>query len=299
MSQSLSKASAPSTATAFGALARQESLHYLRHPLFIIGVVLTAAICVSGPDKSSSSLFHVIVPAAALGVFGLLVMAGMVRRSDKAHAAAGAVVVTERTRTLALATSVVVPFTAGLMFFAWSVWAWNDSPPADYAVPFGGIVGDAWVYAVMFALGPLAAAGGPILGLVIGRWVHFRGAAIISAVLLIMVTIVMQGLIEPLRYIRVFMPWTFFGGPYGVDGDAERWMILTGSPQWYCLYLVALCVLGVLVAMLHDREQPRDGLKKLAVGVAVVALALGTLSMTMGVQETHVNPIPSPAASND
>ena len=89
-----------------------------------------------------------------------------------------------------------------------------------------------------------------------------------------MLTIVMQGIVEPLRYVRVFWPWTYFGGPLGVDGDPERWVIMTGSPLWYCAYLVALCALGVVVAMLHDREQPRDGLVKLAVGLLVVALAL-------------------------
>ena len=113
---------------------------------------------------------------------------------------------------------------------------------------------------------------------------------------MIMVTIVMQGIVEPLRYVRVFWPWTYFGGPMGIEGDPERWVILTGSPQWYCLYLAALCALGVVVALLHDREQPREGLKKLAAALVVVALALGTLSMTMGVQEMKVNPLPSPAA---
>jgi ABC-type branched-subunit amino acid transport system permease subunit len=116
------------------------------------------------------------------------------------------------------------------------------------------------------------------------------------AVLLVMATIVMQGVIEPLRYVRVFMPFTWFGGPNGIDGDPERWMIMTGSPQWYCLYLVALCVLGVLVAALHDREQPRGTLLKAAGATAVVAVALGSLSMTMGAQEELVNPLPSPAA---
>lgn len=283
-------------ALTFGALSRQEIISYLKHPLFIVGVLLTALVCVMGPDDDSSSLFHVIVPAAALGVFGLMVMAGLVRRSDKAHEAAGAVAVSERTRTLALASAVVVPLTAGLLFFAWAVWAWNDSPPADYAVPFGGIVGDGWAYAVMFALGTMSAVGGPILGLVIGRWARFRGAAVLAAVFLVMATIVMQGLIEPLRYVRVFMPWTYFGSPLGVEGDPERWIIMTGSPQWYIVYLAALCVLGVLVALLHDREQARAGLARVAAGVAVLALAFGTLAMTTGVDEEHVNPIPSPGA---
>jgi hypothetical protein len=280
--------------TAFSALAMHEIKRYLRHPLFLIGAALTVAAVVMGPDRISSSLFHVIVPATTLGLFGLLVMVSLVHGSDSANAAAGAVVASERTRTLALATAAVVPFVGGLLFFAWAVWAYHDSPPLRGSMPFGG-VGDGWVYALLFALGTLSCVGGPILGLVIGRWLRFRGAGVVCAVLLVMATIVMQGIVEPLRFVRVFMPWTYFGGPYGVEGDPERWLILTGSPFWYCLYLVALCVIGVLVALLHDREQPRDGLVKV-LGVAVaVALVLCILAMTTGVQEVLVNPMPGRA----
>jgi hypothetical protein len=279
---------------ALPSLARHEIKRYLRHPLLLIGAALTIAACAMGPDKTSSSTFHVIVPATCLGVFGLLVMVSLVRGSDQANEAAGAVVASERTRTLALAASTVVPFSCGLLFFAWAVWAYHDQPPLASTIPFGD-VGDAWVYAVLFALGTISCVGGPILGLVIGRWLPFRGAGIVSAVLLVMATIVFQGIVEPLRYVRVFMPWTYFGGPYGVEGEPERWLIITGSPFWYCAYLVALCVIGVIIAMLHDREQSRQTLFRVLAGVAVLAVVLCVLAMTTGVQEVMVNPLPGKA----
>jgi hypothetical protein len=284
----------PTGATAFRALAAQEIKNYLRHPLFVVGVLLTAiSVVFIGPDDADSSLFQVLVPATALGIFGVMVMAGLVRRSDRAHSAAGAVVVSERQRTCALASAVVVPFTVGLLWYAWAIWAWHAHPAQPNTVP--SEIGDGWAYAVMFALGVISTVGGPVLGLVVGRWLRFRGAALLVAVLLVMVTIVMQGGIEPLRYVRVFMPFTWFGGPNGVEGDPERWVVFTGSPYWYCAYLAALCAIGVLVAVLHDREQPRRGLAKVTAAVAVVALALGTLSMTTGVQDEIVNPLPGPA----
>jgi hypothetical protein len=161
-------------------------------------------------------------------------------------------------------------------------------------MPFGE-VGDGWVYAMLFAIGTLSTLGGPILGLVVGRWLQFRGAAILCSVGLMLLTIFFQGIVEPVRTIRVFWPWTYFGGPYGVDGDPERWLVLTGSPQWYCAYLVVLCALGVVVAALHDREVPRAGLAKVGGGLAAVALVLGTITMVTGPEEL-VNPLPSPAA---
>ena len=115
-----------------------------------------------------------IVPATSLGIFGIMVMDGLVRRSDQAHAAAGTVVLSERDAHLALAMRPVVPFTAGLVFFAWAVWEYQAHPPQDYTMPFGD-VGDGWVYAMLFALGTLSTLGGPILGLVVG--VGCRSAA--------------------------------------------------------------------------------------------------------------------------
>ena len=279
--------------SALATLARHEIVAYLKHPLFLFGVALMA-VAVAFGDDDSSSLFYVIVPATCLGIFGLMVMAGLVRRSDQAQAAAGTVVLSERERTYALASAAVVPFTVGLTFFAWAAWEYHAHPPLDYTMPFGD-VGDGWVYAMLFALGTLSTLGGPILGLVIGRWLPFRGAAILCSVGLILFSIFFQGIVEPVRTFRVFWPWTYFGGPYGVDGDPERWLILSGSPQWYCLYLIVLCALGVVLAALHDRESPRAGLARLAGVLAVVAVVLATISMVTGPEE-QTNPLPSPAS---
>lgn len=276
-------------------LAFQEIRRYATHPLFLLGLVLVTAATATGPDEYTSSLGHDIVPSTGFGVLGLLVMGSLVRSSDKAAASAGVVAASERTRTLALASAVVVPLAASLLWFTWAVWAYTSHPPTPNGLPFGG-VGASWSYSVLFAVGVLASVGGPLLGLLVGRFLNFRGAAPMAAAVLVLFTIVMQGLIEPLRYIRVFAPWTRFGGPYGAEGDNDRQVIFTGSPQWYVAYLVALCVLGVILALLHDREAPR---RRMLLGfaiVGVVALVLGTLAMTQGVQELMVNPLPSGSA---
>jgi hypothetical protein len=278
--------------SALATLARHEIVAYLKHPLFLVGLALTIIEMVLVDEDSIAPA--PIVPATCLGIFGLLVMTGQVRRSDQAQAAAGTVVLSERERTYALACAAIVPFTAGLLVFGWAVWHYHAHPPQDYTIPFGG-VGDGWVYAMMFALGTLSALGGPILGLVVGRWLQFRGAAIVTSVVVILLTVVFQGLVEPVRPFREFWPWTYFGGPLGVDGDFDRWLILSGSPQWYCLYLVALCVLGVIVAALHDRELPRAGLVRLGAVIAVGGIVLATLSAVTG-PDQMVNPIPSPSA---
>lgn len=275
-----------------GQLARKEIARYASHPLFLAGVALIALSSIGKPDGNMSSLGNVIAPAAGLGVIGLLVMAALTRTSDQIASAAGAVVVSERTRTLGLVCALVVPFAAGLCWLGWAIWAYRHWPVPAHGAPFGGI-GDGWVVANLIALGLIPSLGGPILGLLLGRWLPRRGAAPLFAVLLVTETIIMQGLFEPLRYIRLVAPWTYFAGPYGVPGDADRMAILTGSPQWYCVYLLALCALGVVLALLHDRERPRRQLLVALAVIVVLAVTSAVLAITTGVPEVMINPLPS------
>lgn len=208
--------------TVLPSLAAQEIVRYLRHPLFWLGVVLTAATCVLGRDPLTSSLLNVIAPAAGLGLFGLIIMSSLARGSDRAAAAAGGVSVPERTRTLALACAAVVPLTAAMGWLTWAVWAYRTTGVPAPGLPFGD-VGDGWAYAVLVDLGVLAAVGGPLVGLVLARWTRFRGAAAMAVVVLVLATILMQGLFVPLRTARLVMPWTYFGGPLGVEATRTAW----------------------------------------------------------------------------
>jgi len=272
-------------------LARKEIVRYLRHPVFLAGLALTILVSLF-VDGTSSTVLDGLGPAAGLGLFGLIVMASLTKSSDRAAAAAGSVASDERTRTLALASAVVVPFGFALLWFVRSVLIYNSSPPDAKTVPFGP-VSDAYIYMVMFDQGVLAAVGGPLLGLVIARWIPRRGATPVAVVVMVLVTILLQGIFESTRSFREFWPWTHFYGPMGVDGDGDRWVVLTGSPYWYGAYLVALCIIGVLVALYRDHESPRGNLRNAIIGVAVVAAVLCVLAMTGGYDETLVNPLAS------
>jgi hypothetical protein len=289
-------ATPPSQRTTLAQLAVLEMRRYARHPLFIIGTLITVASSISRPDQRTSSYFYVIVPAAALGVLGLVAMASLTRTSHKLSASAGAPPVPERAQTAALALAAAVPFGVGLVWFAWAVWAAGHWPTLAAGFPFGP-VGASWKLALLFALGALPALGGPLLGLVIGRWLPQRGVAPLAAVLLVAATIVMQGLFEPLRRIRVVMPWTFFGGPIGIKGDDMRTLILSGSPQWYVAYLLCLCALAVVAALGHD-PQARSRRWKI-IGSLLLAAAVVTclLAMWTGIDHTIVNPVPSTTIS--
>jgi hypothetical protein len=274
-------------------LARLETIRYARHPLFIIGAVFTVALCFTKPDPATSTYFYQIVPAAALGLFGLVTTASLTRRAHTLRLGAGAAPVPERTQTAALAIACLLPFAIGLIWFAWSVWGASRYPPPAAGFPFGP-VSPTWKLAILFGEGALSTLGGPLLGIVIGRWLPRRGTAPLCAVLLVSAVIVMQGLFEPLRRIRVFMPFTYWGGPFGIEGDGERMLVFTGSPQWWCVYLLCLCGLAVVAALWHDPTARTPPLRAVGAVFLVAAVVTCLLAMFTGIGETLVNPLQSP-----
>lgn len=291
---------APAGATRAGSPARTlrtlgalEARRYATHPLFLVGCAVTAAISAMGPDVDTSSLFHAIVPAAAIGLAGIVVMWLLARRSDAASGAAGAVPVGETVRTGALALACLVPFAAGMAWWIWAMVAYEVHPPTVDGFPFGPADNARWVGSVLFVLGPLACLGGPLLGLLVARWTTGRAAPAVAVVGVIAASIVMQGLFDPLIRVRVVMPWTYWGGPLGVEGDGERMKVLPGNPHWWVLYVACLNAGGLVLALLHDREGPRRRLLLLAGGILAVAIPACLLAMWTGIPETLANPIVS------
>lgn len=288
-------ASAPGV---LAALARQEVRNYLRNKVFWFGAVLWLVQCVvsvSGSSAGFSTIGDGIGPAATIGVLGLVVMAGLVRASDGAATTAGAVATPERTRTLALAAATVVPLTMGLVWFVCAVVGYQVDPPAPYAAPFPP-GGEAEVYAQLFSQGVMACVGGPILGLVIGRWWPRRGVAPVAAVLVVVVTMVMQPLFDTVERVRLLWVWVHFLAPSGVEGDAERMVLHTGSPFWFICYQAALCALGVLVAVAHDPGSRGPRLRRALAVVAAIAVATFVLALMVGPDVVVPGPVPSPDA---
>jgi hypothetical protein len=276
------------------ALARREVLRYALHPLFLVGLVLLVAgeLAPDDPARRSTYLTHVLIPALCVGVLGIVVEYRLARSSDRLAETSGSPTLGLYERTLALVAGLAIPLTVGLVWFCFALWRYAATEAPPDGMPFGG-VGDTWAYGWMFSLGVVSCVGGPVIGLLLARWLPRRGIAVVTAVLVVIAVMVMQGNIESLRYVRVVMPFTWFGGPFGVEGDPERMGIMTGSPLWYSAYLVALCVLGVLVALYRDRERPRARLRRTIWATVTVTVVLCGLAMTQGVQETMVNPVPT------
>ena len=291
----MSTATTNDTGSTLRVLAGQEIRNYLRHKLFWFGTALTALVVVAMYtwDDPGSAAAYMIAPAAMLGILGLVIMFGLTRRSDRAAEAAGAVAVPERTRTLALAAAVVVPFTVAMAAYVGAVVAWYVRPPSAWIVPPG--VSNLFVHAGMFGAGVLCAVGGPLLGLVLARYLPKRGVAAVASVLLVLVTILLQGNFAGGQPYRVFWFWTYFMGQFGWGPDADgsiHFKTAPGNPFIWVLYLVVVCALGVVAAVYHDPESDRLRLRTIALGLFGLALVLGVLTMVVGYSDVLVNPIP-------
>lgn len=273
-------------------LAAIEARRFARHPLFLAGLGLTVLASAQGPEPATSTFMLCIVPAAAIGLFGLVVAAGLTRSASHLARAGGRPPVPERTQTAALLLACLVPFASGLVWFGWAAWAALADPPPPHGFPFGP-VGTGWKLAVLFGEGAIPALGGPVLGVVVGRWWPRRGAAAFTVVGLVTASILMQGLFEALRTVRVVMPFTYWGGPFGVPGDDMRMILLPGSPQAWVVYLMCLCGLGCVAALWHDPEARTRRLMATGAVLAGAAVLAAVLAAGLGLDTTVVNPLPS------
>ena len=148
------------------------------------------------------------------------------------------------------------------------------SPSARVAVLIGQIV--------------VPSLGGPLLGVALGRWVRFPGAAFVLFLLLYgwvsLATIltVWHPDSAPVAVLRLFAPFAFF--TYTLNAGTVT--ACRGSPWFFLGWQLALCVIAILVALLRGA----GGLVRLRISRALAiagaaALILLVLAGTGGL--TH------------
>lgn len=282
--------------TAWPVLARIEVARYARRPAFLVGCALTYAALLPYLDPAEpTDELSMIAPAALIGLVGISVSAARVRAADRCAEAAGPTAVGQWQRTIAHLIACLVPFLAGLGFVAvtWFRQSSAPTPPDGYAA----MMSDAWVASVWFALGAVSCLGGPVLGVVVARRWSWPAAPLVTSVGVVLVAIVFQGLFPVLRRVRVVMPWTYWGGPFGIDGDPERALVFTGSPSWWLLYLLALCLVGALVAVRTDPDARSQRTSTMLIGSLMGAAVTCGLAMWTGTPATLTSPIPAQGTS--
>ena len=261
--------------TALAALAARETRRFAVNPVFLFAVAITAWSVWVGRSAPVTGLgTGNWYPAIFLGGFGMMAASWLTRLTRDSEPVTGVTPVTLPARTAALCAAAVVPFAFGclallafLHFHPVGARVYGAfSPPAQVAVLVGQIV--------------IPSLGGPLLGVALGRWIRFPGAALVLFLVIFgwVNVATFPTLLHPdpaaFTVLRLFSPFAFFTYMKNL-ADVTTWR---GSPWFFLGWQLALCAIAILVALLRGADgRVRTRITRalgVAAAVAVIMLVL-------------------------
>ncbi|MFJ9541236.1 hypothetical protein ACIRPX_28760 [Streptomyces sp. NPDC101225] len=237
--------------TAFGALAARETRRFVLNPVFLFTVAFTASWTWIGRGTAVTDVTNVnAFPAIFLGGFGMSAAYWLTRSMHASEPVVGVTPLTSPARTAALCAVAIVPFGFGCL----TLLAFLHFHPAGE--PAYAMFSPSDRIAVLAGQIVVPALGGPLLGIMLGRWVRFRGAAFVlflalyGWVSLVAVVSASDADTVPVAALRLFAAFTFFA----LHSDAGGVTAWSGSPWFFLCWQLALCVIVVLAALLRGAE---------------------------------------------
>ena len=272
-------ATSPRRAT-FTALAIRETRRLVLNPVFLLAVAFIVFALWAGPDAGETEIDSLNpYPAIFFGGFGMMATYWLTRSMRASEPVVGVTPVTQPARTAALCAVALVPFACGCLALLRFVQLTPVSSPL-----YGPFSSSARV-AVLVGQIVVPALGGPLLGVALGRWVRFPGAAFVLFLLLYgwvsLVTIlsISHANSALVAVLRLFAPFAFFTS----TDDGAGVTAWRGSPWFFIGWQLALCAIAVLAALLRGADGPVRSRIIRALGVAgVAAVILLVLAATGG-----------------
>ncbi|MEO7269739.1 MAG: hypothetical protein ABIW49_11095 [Knoellia sp.] len=278
MSTATAAVAAPTRAETVRTLALMEARRYARHPLFLLGIalmawftlVITKDLAQDTADDTIGVVDATFLPALLLGLTGVVVGLQLTRSMSTSAESVEASPTDGVARTTALCLASLVP---GVVTAVWLVWLYvveNVWPNyAEAAVSARDL-------AAIHAAGLVCAVGGPLFGVMVGRWTQFPGAGLLAVVVLYgWVMLSSGGLALPASRLAslAHLNAPFVGWISSDDSSHMNPWIAGGSPLWHLAYAALLCGVAATAAMLHDaRGTQRSRLIRIFSAFAVLAL---------------------------
>jgi hypothetical protein len=268
-------------ATAVRTLALVEARRYVRHPVFLAGAVLLAVLTLTQGEPDASVGDTAGFPALALGVFGVLVGHQLTRSMNQSTEAVGSAPIDGVARTAALCLACLVPGVLALVWLAWTVVLVAGAPIPE------AVIGDS-ERAAMLLRGVVAAVGGPLLGVLVGRWTRSPGAGVVAVIGLFAWALIGQmafalpaSWLATLAHLNApFASWIY-------DSETEPRWLWGGSPWWHLGYMLVLCGCAAVAAMLHEATGARRTRLQIALAVLGV-LAIACLVLAVAPDPTRI-----------
>ena len=264
----------------FAALAVREMRRFVLNPVFLAAAGLTAYTLWSGQRSTVTEIDGAnTISAVYFGGFGMLAAFWLTRSMRAGEPIVGVTPTTLPARTAALCAVAVLPFFCGVL----ALFGFLHSYPVGDAV-YGPFSPSARV-AVLVGQIVVPSLGGPLLGVALGRWVRFPGAAFVLFLVIFgwveLVTILTFSRPDsaPIAVLRLFSPFAFFT----VQADSGAVMAWRGSPWFFIGWQLALCAIAVLVALLRGAEgRVRSRIIRILAITGAVAVILLVLAATGG-----------------
>ncbi|MEO6144226.1 MAG: hypothetical protein ABIP19_09630 [Dermatophilaceae bacterium] len=269
-----------------------EIRRFARHPVFLAGVasctlVLFIALREAIGDPTNDRIGAAAV-ALFVGLFSVLAAYLLTRSMNEADEILEATPTARPTRTAALcatcgvsalfATAFGVFGIVSLRVWPMPAWLWGTFSETDMVL-------------VVAQQSVVAAVGGTLLGVAAGRWWRFRGAGFVLLLALtvwVFATATAAALLPAAgvwsKLARAFSPVTFFQEA-GMEINPDAVDTFAGSPGWYLMWLLALCALAAIAALLHGAEGlVRARLLRLGPALLATAAVFLVLAVTQGPQ---------------
>jgi len=240
------------------ALGLQEGLRILRHPIAVVGALLTVVLVLAVGDNGPRDAFEVPVlgPTFYYGVFVYFAANLVASRDRRAHSGEllAATAVPASGRVAALCVGALVPAAACAVFVA-AVHLMQSARELYLVSP------SVW----HLTQAPLTVLGGALLGIMVGRLSRVPGTALLVMVAMVALDVWLNTLSPTAELLGTHRTWAVW-----VPGAA--WAgIHPGSALWHDVYLACLCAMAACGAFLRDTDRRW---RVLGIGAALTALAV-------------------------